>query len=274
MGCCGCCSSPPVAAEKLLPRGEWIARATGIALMLLGRGRRPTRPRHGAPSRQSLSGVSDARDQKRRNARWPTFSGRSAASTSRPAVAIPSARARPRGSRRGRPRGHCDAGLVFRVDRGQYGGTTARRPELRGPAAHAGPDDPGQLDGRPHPRRARVGGAARGAHHDRERPGWGPDGRGRPADRQLARRRGGADHDRDERHAPVGSIPGTLDIAIEGIAGATRTSRSTSTTSGIRPPRLALAKASRSHMHGFGIDWDDTSGRNNGHFAPFAWSSS
>ncbi len=38
--------------------------------------------------------------------------------------------------------------------------------------------------------------------------------------------------------------------------------------------RLALAKASRGHMHGFGINWDDTSGRNNGHFAPFAWSSS
>src|SRR3989338_6804695 len=38
--------------------------------------------------------------------------------------------------------------------------------------------------------------------------------------------------------------------------------------------RLALAKASRSHMHGFGIDCDDTSGTNNGHFAPFAWSSS
>jgi hypothetical protein len=26
-------------------------------------------------------------------------------------------------------------------------------------------------------------------------------------------------------------------------------------------------------MHGFGINWDDTSGRNNGHFAPFAWKS-
>jgi hypothetical protein len=37
--------------------------------------------------------------------------------------------------------------------------------------------------------------------------------------------------------------------------------------------RLALAKTSRSHMHAFGIKWDDTSGRNNGHFAPFAWSS-
>jgi hypothetical protein len=33
-------------------------------------------------------------------------------------------------------------------------------------------------------------------------------------------------------------------------------------------------RASQSHMHAFGIDWDDTSDRNNGHFAPFAWSSS
>jgi hypothetical protein len=36
--------------------------------------------------------------------------------------------------------------------------------------------------------------------------------------------------------------------------------------------RLALAKAVRSHMHAFGIDWDDDTGTRNGHFAPFAWS--
>ncbi len=35
--------------------------------------------------------------------------------------------------------------------------------------------------------------------------------------------------------------------------------------------RLALATATDSHMHGFGIDWDDTSGSRNGHFAPFSW---
>jgi len=35
--------------------------------------------------------------------------------------------------------------------------------------------------------------------------------------------------------------------------------------------RLGLAKATRSHMHVFGIDWDDTSGHNNGVFAPFNW---
>jgi hypothetical protein len=35
--------------------------------------------------------------------------------------------------------------------------------------------------------------------------------------------------------------------------------------------RLALARASHQHFHAFGIDWDDASGRHNGHFAPFRW---
>lgn len=37
--------------------------------------------------------------------------------------------------------------------------------------------------------------------------------------------------------------------------------------------RLALAHASRSHVHALGLSWDDTSGKNNGHFAPFTWRS-
>lgn len=36
--------------------------------------------------------------------------------------------------------------------------------------------------------------------------------------------------------------------------------------------RLGLAKATRSSFHAFGIDWDDSSGERNGHFAPFSWS--
>ena len=36
--------------------------------------------------------------------------------------------------------------------------------------------------------------------------------------------------------------------------------------------KLALATATRSSFHAFGIDWDDASGTRNGHFAPFAWS--
>src|SRR5215813_13669000 len=37
--------------------------------------------------------------------------------------------------------------------------------------------------------------------------------------------------------------------------------------------RLALAHASKSHVHALGLDWDDGSGKNNGHFAPFNWRS-
>lgn len=37
--------------------------------------------------------------------------------------------------------------------------------------------------------------------------------------------------------------------------------------------RLALAHASRSHVHALGLTWDDDSGHNNGHFAPFDWRS-
>ena len=37
--------------------------------------------------------------------------------------------------------------------------------------------------------------------------------------------------------------------------------------------RLALAHASKSHVHALGLAWDDPSGKNNGHFAPFNWQS-
>jgi len=35
--------------------------------------------------------------------------------------------------------------------------------------------------------------------------------------------------------------------------------------------RLALCRASKSHVHALGLEWDDVSGRNNGHYAPFTW---
>lgn len=37
-------------------------------------------------------------------------------------------------------------------------------------------------------------------------------------------------------------------------------------------PKLALANATQSRFHAFGIDWEDASGTRNGHFAPFSWS--
>jgi hypothetical protein len=71
------------------------------------------------------------------------------------------------------------------------------------------------------------------------------------------------------------SIPGMLDIAVEGIPGASPAEPIyLDNVAHPAASRLALAKASRGHMHAFGINWDDTTGKNNGHFAPFAWSSS
>jgi hypothetical protein len=68
------------------------------------------------------------------------------------------------------------------------------------------------------------------------------------------------------------SIPGLLDQAAEGVAGAN--SAEPMYLDNVGHPaasRLALAKATRSHVHVFGLNWDDDSGRNNGHFAPFNW---
>jgi hypothetical protein len=37
--------------------------------------------------------------------------------------------------------------------------------------------------------------------------------------------------------------------------------------------RYALANAVRSHVNALGLRWDDTSGKNNGQYAPFSWKS-
>ena len=69
------------------------------------------------------------------------------------------------------------------------------------------------------------------------------------------------------------SIPGLLDQACEGVPSAADSSQPLYIDNTLHPAnaRLALARATRSHLHAFGLDWDDTSGKNNGHFAPFNW---
>ncbi len=37
--------------------------------------------------------------------------------------------------------------------------------------------------------------------------------------------------------------------------------------------RYSLARASQSHVHALGMDWDEPSGGNNGQYAPFSWRS-
>lgn len=64
-----------------------------------------------------------------------------------------------------------------------------------------------------------------------------------------------------------------VDQACEGVASAVREGEAVALDNTCHPvtPRLSLAKASRSRVHAFGIDWEDDSGTRNGHFAPFAW---
>ncbi len=72
------------------------------------------------------------------------------------------------------------------------------------------------------------------------------------------------------------SIPGVLAQAVEGVSSPAYPEEPMAIDNTLHPAnrRLALAKAQSSHLHLFGLDWDDTSGQNNGHFAPFHWQGS
>lgn len=68
------------------------------------------------------------------------------------------------------------------------------------------------------------------------------------------------------------SSPGRLEQVAEGVPGA-NPDQPLFLDNTLHPAnaRLAVAKARRSHLHAFGLSWDDDTGRNNGHFAPFSW---
>jgi hypothetical protein len=79
-------------------------------------------------------------------------------------------------------------------------------------------------------------------------------------------------YERDGMRRAV-SIPGLLDQALEGVPSVSKPGETVCLDNGAHPAnaRLALAHATRSHFHAFGLEFDETSGRNNGHFAPFSW---
>lgn len=65
-----------------------------------------------------------------------------------------------------------------------------------------------------------------------------------------------------------------LDQALEGLPSAADANIALAVDNTMHPvnSRLSLAKATRSVFNMFGMDWKDTSGTRNGHFAPFVWS--
>jgi len=69
------------------------------------------------------------------------------------------------------------------------------------------------------------------------------------------------------------SIPGLLEEALEGFPSAVVEGEPMYIENTAHPAnsRLALATASGGHIHAFGVDWDETSGKTNAHFAPFDW---
>jgi len=68
-------------------------------------------------------------------------------------------------------------------------------------------------------------------------------------------------------------IPGLLEQSAEGVPSPSKPGEPVVIDNGAHPAnkRVGLARGTASHVHAFGFDWDDTSGRNSGLIAPFSW---
>jgi hypothetical protein len=71
----------------------------------------------------------------------------------------------------------------------------------------------------------------------------------------------------------ITEIPGILAFAIEGVASRNRSGEPYYIDNTAHPAnrRLALARASKTEVKGFGLDLSMVGKGNNGHYAPFAW---
>ena len=72
------------------------------------------------------------------------------------------------------------------------------------------------------------------------------------------------------------TAPGKVEIAAEAAMGIDPNATEPLTISNGGHPaanNIALAHASKSHVHALGLSWDDFSGKNNGQYAPFSWKS-
>jgi hypothetical protein len=68
-------------------------------------------------------------------------------------------------------------------------------------------------------------------------------------------------------------IPGVMEFAVQGVLSRNNNGEPIYIDNTSHPAgrRLALAKSTETHIHGFGLDLDMTGKGNNGHFAPFNW---
>lgn len=77
---------------------------------------------------------------------------------------------------------------------------------------------------------------------------------------------------KDGKHASV-KINGILDQAVEGIESPAVEGQCLTIDNTVHPvnTRLNLAVTTRNTINAFGIEWNDSGGNNNGHFASFDW---
>jgi hypothetical protein len=70
------------------------------------------------------------------------------------------------------------------------------------------------------------------------------------------------------------AVPDLFSFEIAGVASRNRSDEPYYIDNTAHPAnrRLALARSSETHVHGFGLDLDLSGRGNNGHYAPFAWS--
>ena len=68
-------------------------------------------------------------------------------------------------------------------------------------------------------------------------------------------------------------VEGVIEQVLEGVASPVSEGEFLGLDNAGHPvtSRLNLARALKHFINIFGIDWEDNSGTNNGHFAPFAW---
>lgn len=74
-------------------------------------------------------------------------------------------------------------------------------------------------------------------------------------------------------HERAVAVPGLLEQHVRGTPSVSVPGECLAIDNTLHPAnrRLSLARAVKNFIRCFGIEWDAPTGRNNGHFAPFAW---